>query len=122
MFLAMPWVHDRLTARFDAPDTADKILVTPEMDANINRFPALVWSLVISDRGDITAGNLTLNLLCKAEEAEALIQAVADEIESWETPGPALSVDLQTFTQNPASAVSEEIKQYVFVYSLTWDN
>ena len=35
MFLAMPWVHDRLTAKFDAPDSVHKLLVTPELDEAI---------------------------------------------------------------------------------------
>ena len=116
-FDAPTWVHSRLTEAF--PDW----LVTPERDAKVNRYPALVWALSVSNpehRG-IWTGNLTLNLLCAAGDAPAGTEAVHEAVMAWQTPGPAHSVTLNMFTQNP-SDVSETIKQYVFIYSLTWDN
>ena len=110
------WVHDRLTDAF--PD----LLVTPEREAKVNRYPALVWSLSLSnpdDRG-IWSGNLSLSLLCTADDAAAQTKAVHEAVMAWQTPGPAQSVTLNTYAQNP-SDVSETIKQFVFIYSLTWD-
>ena len=111
------WVHDHLVA-----DLPDGWLVTPERDAKVNRYPALVWSLSASHRGDgIWNGNLTLNLLCTVDDAGGAILAVQDAVGAWQTPGPLNTATLLTLTQNPGSDVAETIKQYVLVYSLTWD-
>ena len=115
-FDAHAWVHDRLTAAFPA------LLVTPEQDAKVNRYPAIVWSLAVSnpDHRGIWSANLTVNLLCTADAAVTLIPELGDEIQSWQTPGPVNAATLQNFTQN-SSAVSETTKQFVFTYSLIWD-
>lgn len=115
-FDAPTWVHDRLGVAFPG------WLVTPELDAKINRFPALLWSLSVSnpDPRGIWTANLTLNLLCDASLARTATESLHGEVESWQTPGPINAAELQTFTLN-RSDVSELIKQYVFIYSLTWD-
>lgn len=117
MFDPFEWIHTRLTA--DLPD----YLVTPERDAKINRHPAVVWALAVSnpDHRGIWSGNLTLNLLCSVDRASDALQAIGAAVLAWQTPGPVQSVTLQTLTQNPASDVAETIKQYTFIYSLTWD-
>lgn len=111
------WVHDRLTASHST------WLVAPELDAKINRYPALIWALSVGNPNDlgIWRGNLTLNLLCEVDGASDAIQAVQATVLAWQTPGPVQSVTLQTLTQSPSSDVAETIKQYTFIYSLTWD-
>lgn len=115
-FDAPTWIHQQLTAALTG------WLVTPETDAKVNAFPALVWSLALSnpDGLGIWSGNLTLSLLCDPASAEANVALVHDTLQGWQTPGPLHAVELVSFTQS-RSTVSKNTHQYVFVYSLTWD-
>ena len=115
-FDAATWVQDHLTK--SCPDW----LVAPETDSKITRYPALVWSLALSnpDPLGIWSATLTVSLLCTPQQASAGAQQVHDAVQGWQTPGPLHSVELTSFTQNPSTA-SKPIHQYIFVYSLTWD-
>lgn len=113
---APTWIHERLGASLPA------WLVTPEADAKVNRYPALIWSATVAnpDARGLWSANLTLTLLCAAELAPAAVELLYDTIQAWQTPGPLHGVELLSMTQSP-STTSNPIHQYVLVYSLTWD-
>lgn len=112
------WVQDQLDAAFPA------WLITPEADnVRLEQFPAAIWSLSVSnpdDRG-LWSGNLTVTLMCAAEDAAANVAALHDVVQAWQTPGPINTITLTSSTTSARSSAGRTLHSYVLIYSLFWD-
>jgi hypothetical protein len=98
------------------------VRVSPEADAKIESYPALIWAVSLSnpDPLGLWSANLTLNLLCAPAEAQALASQITALARSWQTPGPLHSAELLGFAPG-GRAVSKTIRQYTFTWALAWD-
>jgi hypothetical protein len=80
-----------------------------------------LWSLAQGelDRRGLWEGNVTLNVLALVSEAAVRVKQVADLVASWRPPGPAVNVELLSFTPRDTAA-REGVSLSTFIYTITW--
>lgn len=109
------WIHNRLT------DAFPEATVTPETDIDPPSLPTILWSAV-SSHDEWWEATATITILCTPDDAEKLLEAMQTEVESWQTPGPLHSIELNALmAQRPTTQLAgKAVRQYTFQYTLQW--